>query len=654
MANNYFIPLVGGGQQMPASAEAVAADIARLDAALGDLAEDVGVLENLDAGDIPYDDSETYDANTVGAGLNDLKIAIAYRDGIDDAIINGGQASYPLIFSEAGYIGNAGDGAQQGQLIPYSGWYATDFIRVLSASIGTSTDATSGKGYNAFYAADFTFIENFTVGGDVSVPTNAVYFRMSKRIAETVTAKMVVSDSIASLKSFDDNLTTVFGGEVRQSFEWINNSYVTESGVITAYNGWHRTDYIEVNPRETVHLYATSGSSTQTYNCWYDANKQFISNFLVNNTITEYTAPADAKYFILSTNVSNDVVQGIRGISIESARANLGVVAKKTQAFTFRGNLAASSSKDTGLGFAVKTGFKAGLYGEFSGSFGGLTFQFDAYSPNQIIVDDTNVTLKVRFASDVVLPHGITVSDNIQVNIIADDPASIKVTVASNGTQNTVTGAFVISAYESFKLINGSSAMYNVVFTMGCGSINHNVWLFGDSYFGMTNPARWPYYINQNGYMKNTLFCGSTGSGATEGNLWLPSLLSLGTPKTIVWCMGMNYPPDSSSAPAASWVSQVRNLMSTCEANGIELVLATIPTVPTINHEQKNAFVRASGYRYIDFAKAVGADSNGHWIGYGTDKDMLSSDGVHPSVYGAIALYNAAIAAVPELTYDYD
>lgn len=46
MAKGNFIPLVGGGTQMPASAEAVAADIALLDTKVGELAADVGALES--------------------------------------------------------------------------------------------------------------------------------------------------------------------------------------------------------------------------------------------------------------------------------------------------------------------------------------------------------------------------------------------------------------------------------------------------------------------------------------------------------------------------------------------------------------------------------------------------------------------------------
>ena len=81
--------------------------------------------------------------------------------------------------------------------------------------------------------------------------------------------------------------------------------------------------------------------------------------------------------------------------------------------------------------------------------------------------------------------------------------------------------------------------------------------------------------------------------------------------------------------------------------NDITLILSTIPTVPNINHEGKNKTVRNSGYRYVDFAKAVGAQSNGTWY-----TGMLSSDNVHPDVAGAKALYYQAIADVPEITYD--
>lgn len=320
-------------------------------------------------------------------------------------------------------------------------------------------------------------------------------------------------------------------------------------------------------------------------------------------------------------------------------------IGKKQQSYTYTGTIATSETIDTGLSYSPKYGFIFGLSGNIS-TFDKITLQFDSTSPNQIIIDQTNVTLKSRFIEDSILPHGITISDAIQINIIADNPNTVKVTVGSKGVTNTVTGDFTITAYENIKVINGTSQITNTAITMGCGSINHGVWFIGDSYLNMMNDARWTYYVWQNEYTKNTLFCGATGAGADQTQAWINSLLTFGTPKAIVWCMGMNYNSDS-GAPASNWLSDLNWLIGVCQENSIELILATIPTVPTRNNEYKNAYVRESGYRYIDFAKAVGANASGEWYA-----GMLASDEIHPTQLGAVALYHEAIASVPEIMYE--
>lgn len=74
--------------------------------------------------------------------------------------------------------------------------------------------------------------------------------------------------------------------------------------------------------------------------------------------------------------------------------------------------------------------------------------------------------------------------------------------------------------------------------------------------------------------------------------------------------------------------------------------------MPSRKHENKDNYVRESGYRYIDFAKAVGAtvDGQGNVTWY---DGMLDTDNIHPTAKGAIALFNMAIATAPEMTYDY-
>ena len=118
----------------------------------------------------------------------------------------------------------------------------------------------------------------------------------------------------------------------------------------------------------------------------------------------------------------------------------------------------------------------------------------------------------------------------------------------------------------------------------------------------------------------------------------------MGKPKYIVWCLGMNDGSDSKSAPSSAWVTGRDTVINVCKRYGATPIFATIPTVPGINHEQKNTWVRSSGYRYIDFAKAVGADENGDWY-----SGMLSDDEVHPTAQGARALYGRVLTDFPEI-----
>ncbi|MEE0928080.1 MAG: hypothetical protein UIG59_02710, partial [Acutalibacteraceae bacterium] len=73
-----------------------------------------------------------------------------------------------------------------------------------------------------------------------------------------------------------------------------------------------------------------------------------------------------------------------------------------------------------------------------------------------------------------------------------------------------------------------------------------------------------------------------------------------------------------------------------CEEKGITPILSTIPNTPTVNNFFKNEWVKASGYRYVDFAAGVNATEKGSPWGAG----MLSGDNVHPAKPGAKALYD--------------
>lgn len=437
----------------------------------------------------------------------------------------------------------------------------------------------------------------------------------------------------------DDVLTRISGETVRMVCAYNGDTAVTSAGTndaVTSYTVPSGIDSIVVS---------ISGINSQS------AAERIFAEIRITRNETRFAIITDdtfeSPFYPASAKAVGTALQALEN-----------QIFANNQCYTWRGSLLANIAQDMGVAFAPKIGFSCGLYGELSGTFGGLTLQFDAYSPNQIIVsydsttdaEKVTVLFKSRFIGDARREINMKVENTFSIMVYADNPNTIKVTIYSNGVKETVEANFSITAYEPFQIINGNSALSDVIFTIGCATINHSVWVFGDSYLGMKDgdTARWPHYAYENGYVKNAMFCGSTGSGSEEFNLWYDSLIAIGRPKTVVCCMGMNYPSDGTTAPTSTWKTDIEKLIAESQVQGFDLILATIPSIPTKNNEQKNAYVRNSGYRYIDFAKAVGAQADGTWYA-----GMLASDNVHPTITGAIALYSMAISSVPELTYDY-
>ena len=59
----------------------------------------------------------------------------------------------------------------------------------------------------------------------------------------------------------------------------------------------------------------------------------------------------------------------------------------------------------------------------------------------------------------------------------------------------------------------------------------------------------------------------------------------------------------------------------------------------------KNEYIRNSGYRYIDFASAVGAvEAKSPWY-----EGMLSTDNIHPTSAGGKALAEQILMDLPEI-----
>ena len=352
-----------------------------------------------------------------------------------------------------------------------------------------------------------------------------------------------------------------------------------------------------------------------SYICFsFNKNSYPLANYEVVGKIDIEAKP---KY----ASVSGDLSSGAN-LKLETTRNNL----RKGERVVFEADISSFSSIRVGLSYTTEVGT-------------------DANQMNTFRIDGTNISYYARSNSTpITVPHNLTIQSNIQVIWEMTPTASCKITLISDGAlfEHEFTG-FVRQAVGNLFVLSVGSALTNCKLSWTCTDINKKIWMFGDSYFAYSS-QRWTYYLHEYEYDKNALLDGFPGEGSVNGRVAFSNLLHFGTPKFAVWCLGMNDGGDSASAPSSDWVTQRDKFLQICENNDVTPIFGTIPTVPSINHEKKNEWIRSSGYRYIDFAKAVGANSSGVWY-----SGMLSDDNVHPTEQGARALFARVLLDLPEI-----
>ena len=264
---------------------------------------------------------------------------------------------------------------------------------------------------------------------------------------------------------------------------------------------------------------------------------------------------------------------------------------------------------------------------------------------NTIVISDTQAKFaKNGYTYEDRQDHGLTISGKIAIIFEYNDNGTATYTILANGKSFKHTIDFLLQSISAPYLISNGATLTDCKITLSCTDIDKKIWCFGDSYFAYS-AARWTYYLQEYGYAKNVLLDGFPGEGGVNGNAAFKTLLSMGNPKYAIWFLGMNDGSDpNDSTPSTDWASHRDIFLSLCNQHEVTPVFATIPNVPSINHKGKNAWIKASGYRYIDMCHAVGADADVNWLG-----TMLSSDNIHPSEDGARALFAQVIQDFPEI-----
>lgn len=271
---------------------------------------------------------------------------------------------------------------------------------------------------------------------------------------------------------------------------------------------------------------------------------------------------------------------------------------------------------------------------------------FLSYDGSALLIDSTNVqVIKYAPSAEVIktVAHGLTISDFIGVSISVDNQRKANILIT------TKMGGFALNDV-SWGGCSGSPfvrprncTLTNCKLTFACKDYQKGIWAFGDSYMTTTAKTRYPYYLYELGIDNYFLdaFGGRNSKQALES---LNNALKYGTPKYLLWFLGMN-DPDQVSTSNTDWFEVYNEIITICKEKNIVPVFATIPCTPSNNNYYKNRVVSYSGYRYVDFAKAVGATETGSTWNDG----LLSSDNLHPSEEGAKVLANQLLIGFPEL-----
>ena len=292
-------------------------------------------------------------------------------------------------------------------------------------------------------------------------------------------------------------------------------------------------------------------------------------------------------------------------------------------------------------------------------------------------ITETNITLKSYTTSEynpnISFAHGLTLKNNIQFIIDVDDKGNVDLRLTSSG--NSYVGHISVDNDDSktkhnwlgikgkIRATSVSASLSDCTLSFTCDGYYKEIQVYGDSYIHVLNERRAYYYLAQNGYNRNIMLNSYPGEKSKRALEDLKVNLKYSAPKRILWAMGMNDLDVNETTPSQNWLDSVNEFISICKENNIIPILATIPSVvggysedsgigDKRIHKAKNDWVKSSGYRYVDFAKAVGAnDVTGYWLNNGEDDDMLESGSmrVHPTKYGAVALYHQLITDFPEI-----
>ena len=242
------------------------------------------------------------------------------------------------------------------------------------------------------------------------------------------------------------------------------------------------------------------------------------------------------------------------------------------------------------------------------------------------------------YVNNIVFEHGLTITEFVILELNFNWYGGSLRLVSRDGafyqewqySQYSYTGNAKETSGRAF--VESTIALTGVKLGQNSKCFREPIWFIGDSYTTMSL-SRWTEQLVENMKIDNQLIAGYAGAGSDAMEPQLELMLQYGTPKYLVWCLGMN-------DTFAIWINFAKKIEMICRDKGITLIYQTIPKSNS-EKDEINLYIRNSGYRYIDFVSAV--MRNGEWF-----PDM-DADGTHPTTLGAKVLAGQILVDLPEI-----
>lgn len=267
-------------------------------------------------------------------------------------------------------------------------------------------------------------------------------------------------------------------------------------------------------------------------------------------------------------------------------------------------------------------------------------------------IDSTNISIIHNTGTIKTEAHGLNISGWIDV-VLKVEELNVEISIHS------LDGYKKITATLPFRELYGrptvevdeNTTLTDVSLRGYCDDFQKSIWFVGDSYTSCTE-VRWTGQMLNFG-IDNWMLLGLAGGKSKDLYEDLLLALKYGTPTYLVWCMGMNDADNGSLN--TDYKKYFELVKAKCDELGIIMVPATVPCVKTSAHptyardnSYKNAFIKTSGMRYIDLAKAVGGDTFTEDAWYDGYLENISP-WIHTTELGAKAQAAQIIRDFPEI-----